>query len=173
MKPADTLLPGNPHCPHVPLFQTWTVVFTGTGDEVTSLTPNTWWPNLTSDLCQLTAGRYMWDIPICFRSASRSNCPYRRKRALGWGVGDDRMCIPCIEVSPVGDPHLLLHWSWKKLGRSPLMQGSRPVLLCCLEIQDYRDTYRNPSSSWNLIMVKRKNYMTRGPTWGKGVGGRH
>ena len=59
VKPADTLHPGSPHCPHVPLFQTWTVVFTGTGDEVTSLTPNTWWPNLTSDLCQLTAGLYM------------------------------------------------------------------------------------------------------------------
>lgn len=55
VKPADASLPGDSCCTHVPVRQTWTVVSTGTGDEVVSLTAskpfNTRWPNLTFDLC--------------------------------------------------------------------------------------------------------------------------
>lgn len=40
------------------------------------------------------------------------------------------------------------------------MRGSRPVLLCCLVTT--RDTYWNPSSCWDLIVVNR-NYKTGVP----------
>lgn len=65
VKPADASLPGDSCCPHVLVCQTWTVVSTGTGDEVSSMTASkpldTWWPDLTFDL---VAGLDLWDIPI-------------------------------------------------------------------------------------------------------------
>lgn len=54
VRPAGTLLPRDPCCPHVLVVQAWTVVSNGSEDEVASLmgpkSLNTWWPDLTFDL---------------------------------------------------------------------------------------------------------------------------
>lgn len=57
---------GNPHNPHAPQQLTWQVV-SQTGDVIWQvskvITPWTWWPPITPDLCALAAGLDTWDIP--------------------------------------------------------------------------------------------------------------
>lgn len=52
--------------PHIPKQLTWQVL-SQTGEVIWSTTglhaPNTWWPTLTPDFCQLAAGLEEWDIP--------------------------------------------------------------------------------------------------------------
>lgn len=128
MKPTDAPLPRDSCCPHVPLRQTWTVVSTQTGDKVTFLMAskplNTWWPNLTFDLCQLEAGLDSWDIPTHDKSAGRSKLPIWEKEGSGLlGTVGCAFSAQRYQVSPVGDPHLRLHRRWRKLGRSSLCGG--------------------------------------------------
>lgn len=56
---------------------------------------NTWWPDLTFDLCQLRAGLDLWDISTHDRSAGRSKLPMWDKEdsGLGGARGSDRVFI--------------------------------------------------------------------------------
>jgi hypothetical protein len=65
----------------------WTVVSIGSGDEVASLMAskplNTWWSNISFDLCQLASGLDLWLIPTMMVVLEEAKCPYGRKRVLG------------------------------------------------------------------------------------------
>lgn len=66
--PLDSCTFLHPMQPSCALCQTCTMLSTGTRNEIaflmTSNPLNTWWPDLTFNLCQLAAGLDWWVIPI-------------------------------------------------------------------------------------------------------------
>lgn len=135
MKPADAPLPRDPCCSHMLIYQTWTVVSTGSEDEVVSLTAskhlNISWHDLTFDLCQLVARLDSWTSPPMTGVLAEANYPYGRKRALGFGEKGGGMCIPCTEL-PLKFTDVGVHISFTALPGDARLQetptGTPPCL---------------------------------------------
>ena len=150
--------------PHTVYLLTWQVI-SQTGETVWKKTgqyaPNTWWPPLTPDFCQLAAGLATWDVPIEDPTNSEDNLP-RAKRAA-------------TEVSSSGGPIQTSpgcrdNWAKDRLASldfyvCPKDDRSRDKAYACGGYEQYfcaqwtcettGDAYWNPSSSWDKIIVKR------------------
>lgn len=103
-----TLVPSSTLCsPHVPVHQTWTVVSAGTRDKVASLTAskplNTWWPDLSFDLCQLAAGLESWDIPTHECRWKQTACMGKRR---SWAEGEGLIgcAFPSLSITCLRTP---------------------------------------------------------------------
>lgn len=144
--------------PHTPQKLTWQVI-SQTEEVVWSVSkitpPWTWWPQLSPDFCQLAAGLETWDIPEGDPRHLLENDPKRKHprwmgTKYGCGAGKDR-CGLAEEDFYV----------------CPREGRSRAVAKRCGGLESYYcaewgcettgQAYWNPSSSWDLITVRR-NY---------------
>lgn len=143
--------------PHLPKRLTWQVV-SQTGKVAWSISgshaPNTWWPNLSPDFCQLAAGLDTWDIPHLLphevntssvvtggettRGVGSIGCGSRPRRC--WLAGQDFYVCP-------------------QDGRSPSLArkcgGAGDFFCAAWSCETTGDAYWKPTSSWDKIIVQR------------------
>lgn len=149
---VHSFLPFGDHSPHVPKQLTWQV-WSQTGEVVWSKTglhaPNNWWPNLTPDFCQLAAGLETWDIPDKSPNelnVNNSRCPKMRDFGCACPNARCELAHHDFYVCP-------------KDGRSRAQAykcgGYLEYFCAAWGCETTGDAYWNPTSSWDLITVKR------------------
>lgn len=164
--------------PHLAKRLTWQVI-SQTGETVWQTTafhtPFTWWPNLHPDLCQLAAGSEDWDIPttdpmnprapdVCQDGKGTCKCSDGR---YGCGHPEARKALSQLSF-----------YVCPRDGRD------RKLISQCGGYESYfckawgcettGNTYWKPSSTWDLIRVKRTTQgesrtwrpLTRAYCWG-------
>lgn len=138
--------------PHSVKQLTWQIL-SQTGEVVWETsqqhTPYTWWPSLTPDFCQLAAGLDTWDIPDKSHSdLNVSNLPCPTMRDYGCACPNARCELAHHDF-----------YVCPRDGRSRAQAykcgGYQEYFCAAWGCETTGDAYWNPSSSWDLIIVKR------------------
>lgn len=132
--------------PHLTRNLTWQVI-SQTGDIIWSITgmhtPNTWWPSLHPDLCKLVSKLDSWDL---------LTGEIKGKTPPGTDIGCRH---PLVKHNLQTDPFYVCPRDGQDRGLANKCGGSEDFYCKTWSCETTGDAYWKPSSSWDLITVKR------------------
>lgn len=141
--------------PHAPKQLTWQIS-SQTGEVVWSTTglhtPGTWWPTLTPDFCQLAAGLDNWDIPTEDPHSLKRYAESRPQQMTAPGCSS-----PTARCRLAQSDFYVCPQDGRDRATAYRCGGYEEYFCSQLGCETTGDAYWNPSSSWDLITVRR-NY---------------
>lgn len=144
--------------PHTPVQQTWEVA-NEEGIIVWSITVVqplwAWWPDLTADLCRLAAGSLTWDIPNHFDLQK----PPAEKLCVPNGIRSTYGCSGQFYRANLRSAQFYVcpGQGHDRILRCKCVWGCSDFYCADWGCETKGDVYWNPSSTWDLITVKRNS----------------
>ncbi|CAO2598127.1 Envelope glycoprotein [Lemmus lemmus] len=141
--------------PHAPKQLTWQVL-SQTEEVIWSITglhpPGTWWPTLTPDFCQLAAGLENWDIPTGDPHSLKTQAGPRSQQMTAHGCSS-----PTARCRLAQSDFYVCPQDGRNRATAYRCGGYEEYFCSQWGCETTGDAYWNPSSSWDLITVRR-NY---------------
>lgn len=149
------ITPNSDFNPHSPVQQTWEVL-NEEGDVVWSASatqpPWVWWPDMTPDICKLVAGLPSWDLS---GHTSLINPP-NEKQCVPNGIGMTYGCSGQFYRANLRSAEFYVCPAQGQTKKLRLECGGASDFYCAKwGCETTGDAGWNPSSSWDLITVKR------------------
>lgn len=141
--------------PHLPKRLTWQVL-SQTGEVAWSISgnhaPNTWWPNLSPDFCQLAAGLDTWDT-AAYKPDQLTEKMSMNMATGGWGgLGCHSKEWRCLLA---GHDFYVCPRDGRSIGLVHKCGGYNHFFCAAWSCETTGDAYWKPTSSWDKIIVQR------------------